>query len=44
MGALLASRKAELGAVAEVAPDSAPPPAERSRRLIRQIRDFFKLA
>jgi CRP-like cAMP-binding protein len=42
MGTLLASRQAELDAAA-TAQSKAPPPEERSRRLISQIREFFKL-
>ncbi len=42
MGVLLASRQAELDAAATAAA-LAGPPEERSRRLISQIRQFFKL-
>jgi len=42
MGMLLALRQAELDA-ASAARDQAAPPEERSRRLISQIREFFKL-
>jgi small-conductance mechanosensitive channel/CRP-like cAMP-binding protein len=42
MGTLLASRQAELEAAATVQ-SKAPPAEDRSRRLISQIREFFKL-
>jgi small-conductance mechanosensitive channel/CRP-like cAMP-binding protein len=42
MGALLASRQAEISAAA-ASGDRAQRPEERSRRLISQIREFFKL-
>jgi small-conductance mechanosensitive channel/CRP-like cAMP-binding protein len=42
MGGLLASRQAGLEA-ANVVAEQAPPPEERQRRLISQIRSFFKL-
>ncbi len=42
MGSLLATRQAEISAAA-VSGERAPRPEERSRRLISQIREFFKL-
>jgi CRP-like cAMP-binding protein len=42
MGGLLAERQAGLEAAASVRPD-APPPEERKRRLVSQIRSFFRL-
>jgi hypothetical protein len=42
MGALLASRQAQLEA-ASTARGRSQAPEERSRRLISQIREFFKL-
>jgi small-conductance mechanosensitive channel len=42
LGALLAMRQAEISA-AKAAGGSVPPTEERSRRLISQIREFFKL-
>jgi len=43
MGLLLASRQAQLDAAA-TSEAAKPEPEERSRRFIRQIREFFKLA